>query len=165
VTDTTRAAERGRTDALLALERAREAYAAAGQELPTDPTVLQVVAYYAPPREQYSEPELQAFERAWWEVIFGDAIARLLKQTASHLGDTLREAADALRTAEATGHVCDESCTVTTVVTECAKHGPLGTANSVREAREMMLDHLRSHHPRGGRSMIAHLEDEQERWR
>lgn len=69
MTDTTRAAYRGRTDALLALERAREAYAAAGQTLPTDPSVLQAVAAYAPSREEYPERELQAYEAAWWEIV------------------------------------------------------------------------------------------------
>ena len=156
MTDTTRAADRGRTDALLALERAREAYAAAGQALPTDPTVLQVVAAYAPPREEYSEQELQAFEAAWWDVIFSDAIARLLQQTMSRLGDTLRDAASALGFEE---HTCDESCTVAAVA-ECQQHGLLGTADDERGAREMMLEHLRSHHPRRGRQAIAQLEEE-----
>ena len=154
MTDTTRAAYRGRTDALLALERAAQAYAAAGQTLPTDPTVLQVVAAYAPPREEYSEQELQAFEAAWWDAIFSDAIARLLQQTMSRLGDTLRDAASVLG-----GHTCDESCTVAAVA-ECGKHGLLGTADNERSAREMMLEHLRSHHPRRGRSAIARLAEE-----
>lgn len=154
MTDTTRAAYRGRTDALLALERAREAYAAAGQALPTDPTVLQVVAAYAPPREEYSEPELQAFEAAWWDVIFSDAIARLLKQVTRSLGGTLRDAASALG-----AHARDEDCTVAAVA-ECGKHGLLGTADDERGVREMMLEHLRSHHPRRGRHEIARLEEE-----
>ena len=154
MTDTTRAADRGRTDALLALERAREAYAAAGQALPTDPTVLQVVAAYAPPREEYSEQELQAFETAWWDVIFSDAIARLLQQTMSRLGDTLRDAASVLG-----GHACDESCTVAAGA-ECGKHGILGMADDEEGARALMLEHLRSHHPRRGRRAIAQLEEE-----
>lgn len=150
----TAAGARGHADALVALERAREAYAAAGQALPTDPSVLQVVAAYAPPREEYSEQELQAFEAAWWDAIFSDAIARLLQQTMSSLGDTLRDAASVLG-----GHTCDESCTVAAVA-ECGKHGLLGTADDERGAREMMLEHLRSHHPRRGRQAIAKMEQE-----
>lgn len=156
MTDTTRAAARGRTDALLALERAREAYAAAGQALPTDPRVLQVVAAYAPPREEYAEPELQAYEAAWYDVIFSDAITRLLQKTMSSLGSTIRDAASALGFEE---HTCDEDCTVAAVA-ECGKHGLLGTADDERGVREMMLEHLRSHHPRRGHHEIARLTEE-----
>ncbi len=154
MTDTTRAAYRGRTDALLALERAREAYAAAGQALPTDPSVLQVVAAYAPPREEYPERELQAYEAAWWEVVFNDAIARLLQQVTRSLADTLGDAASALG-----AHTCDESCTIAAVA-ECAKHGMLGTADSEHGVRELMLEHLRSHHPRRAHHEIARLTEE-----
>lgn len=157
MTDTKRSAYRGRTDALLALERAREAYAAAGQALPTDPTVLQVVAAYAPPREEYSEQELQAYEAAWWDTVFTDAIARLMQQTMSSLADTLRDAIPALG-----GHTCDESC-VGAAVAKCWKHGLLGTADSASGAREMMLEHLQSHHPRSGRQAIAKMEQELDR--
>ena len=45
-------------------------------------------------------------------------------------------------------------------VAECQKHGLLGTADDERGAREMMLEHLRSHHPRRGRQAIAQLEEE-----
>ena len=148
------AGARGHADALVALERAREAYAAAGQTLPTDPSVLQVVAAYAPPREEYPERELQAYEAAWWEVVFNDAIARLLQQVTRSLADTLGDAASALG-----AHTCDEDCTIAAVA-ECAKHGILGMADDERSARAMMLEHLRSHHPRRGRAAIARLAEE-----
>lgn len=148
------AGARGHADALVALERAREAYAAAGQALPTDPSVLQVVAAYAPPREEYAERELQQYEAAWWEVVFNDAIARLLKQVTTSLAGTLADAASALG-----AHACDEDCTIAAVA-ECGKHGMLGTE---RSAREMMLEHLQSHHPRRGRHEIARLAEELDR--
>lgn len=151
MTDTTRAAYRGRADALVALERARQAYEASQMELPDDPSILKIAAAYAPPAPEYDGEQRAAYEAAWGDTIFTDAIARLTQRSLAPLLQRMKEA-------EAQ-HVCDESCAVAAAA-ECEKHGMLGMADTERGARLLTLEHLKSHHPRRAHHAIAKMTEE-----